>query len=67
MGPDSSIVQCSKWKQFSLGINPKISPTLSGERASKRGQEEERYSKGGENQRETGKERESYLGRVFGD
>lgn len=36
MSPDSSIVQRSKWKQFSLGINPKISPTLSGERASKR-------------------------------
>lgn len=34
--PDSFIVQHSKWKQFSLGINPKISPTLSGERATKR-------------------------------
>lgn len=29
MSPDRfhNIMQCSKWKQFSLGINSKISPT----------------------------------------
>lgn len=56
MSPDRLTVTCSKWKQFSVGINPKIS--LSEERASHRVRV--RCSSEGENQWETwkGKERQ---------
>lgn len=62
MSPDGSIAQCGKWKPFSPGINPKISPTVSGERASwrvrKRGVAMEGESEG---DWERGRERQSEL------
>lgn len=63
-GQDCSIVRRSEWKQLSLGINPKISRTPGGARASKRGREERGIAREGKISGRLGK---SYLGRVFGD